>query len=100
MNNQDYVLSEFRRLASANDPAPYTVRWNEEVRNACIWISVAGDVDWYDVRLDGERIVSAKRGSTWFAPDVAKYIGGRQAAKISESIKHFMASSVILRNLA
>jgi len=93
MNNQDYVLSEFRRLASASDPAPYTVCWNEGVRNACVWMSVAGDVDWYDVRLDGERIVSAKRASIWFGPDASKYIGSKQAAKIVGVVKRFWADN-------
>jgi hypothetical protein len=88
MNNQDYVLAEFRRIAAQNDPKPYTVRWVEEVRNACIWMSVAGDVDWYDVRIADGVIVSAKRGPLG-GPDASKYIGSKQGKKIVASIEAF-----------
>lgn len=99
MNNQDYALAEFRRIAAQNDPKPYTVQWVEEARNACVWMSVAGDVDWYDVRLDGERIVSAKRGP--LSPDYGKYIGTKQTAKILDVLKMFWKENPdILRNLA
>lgn len=95
--NQDWVLSEFRRIESKNDPALYSTR--KMFGTIVIWLTIGGNLGWWhpeivNGELIGIRSICFPQASMDENPSehtimnyAFKWIGSRQKQKIEDALK-------------
>ena len=76
MNNQDWVIKEFRRVADASFPAPYTRQ-----PDGSVWMSVRGQENPYRITTSDHQLTGV---FSVFYPDwnLLKFISPQQHRKI------------------